>query len=37
MLNNHNALKVLTAQWAVEKGILPEGIKCWAEQLQEGG
>ena len=37
MLNNNNALKVLTVQWAVEKGILPEGIKCWAEQLQEGG
>ena len=37
MLNNNNALKVLTVQWAVEKGILPEGIKCWTEQLQEGG
>ena len=34
---NDNALKGIAVQWAVEKVILPEGIKCWTEQLQEGG
>ena len=35
--HNDNALKEIAVQWAVEKVILPEGIKCWTEQLQEGG
>ena len=30
--HNDNALKVIALQWAVEKGILPEGIKCWTEK-----
>ena len=35
--HNDSALKVMAVQWAVEKGILPERIKCWTEKLQEGG
>ena len=35
--HNDNALKAIAIQWAVEKGILPEGIKCSTEQSQEGG
>ena len=35
--HNDNALKVIAVQLAIEKGILPEGIKYLTEQLQEGG
>ena len=34
--HNNNALKVIAVQWTVKKGILPEGIRCWTGQLQEG-